>query len=116
MIKGMTILVLLLTLGEILSRLLPLPIPGNVIGLILMVIALSIGVVKLEQVEEAGNLLLNNLPVFFIPAGISIILYFDLIRAEWLPILVSIIASTLIVLVTTGKLVDFLQKRWGSHE
>mgnify|MGYP001094220001 CR=1 FL=1 len=52
MLKGMTILLVLLGLGEIISRLLPIPIPGNVIGLLLMVLALVMGLVKLEQVRK----------------------------------------------------------------
>lgn len=115
MLIGMTILLGLLGIGEIISRFLPIPLPGNVIGLILMALSLATGIIKLEQVEEAGNFLLNNILVLFIPAGVSIMLYFDLIRAQWLPILVSIVLSTFIVLIVTGKLVDYLQGRWGTR-
>lgn len=59
---------------------------------------------------------MNYFPVLFIPAGVSIILYFDLIKAELVPIIISVVVSTIVVLIVTGKLVDFLQERWGARD
>ena len=51
----------------------PIPMPASVIGLVLMFIALTTGVIKLEQVEAVGTALTNNIGFLFVPAGISVI-------------------------------------------
>lgn len=109
MLKGMTILLLFQFGGELFSYFLRLPIPGNVIGFVLLLLALLAGIVKLSQVREAAYLLLDNLALFFIPAGVGMMQYFGLIRQQWLPITVGIFVSTILVLLVTGKVAQAMQ-------
>jgi holin-like protein len=102
----MAILLLFQAAGEVLSRGLDLPIPGNVIGMALLLIGFLTGVVKVAWLEEAAELMLANLALFFVPAGVGVMVYTDLIAREWLPISVATVLSTFVVLAITGKLAD----------
>lgn len=109
MVRGLTLLLMFQLLGEFLSRLLNLPIPGNVIGMGLLLAALMCNIVDLKWIEEAAELLLANLALFFVPAGVGVMVYSDLIAAEWLPISVATVLSTFVVLAVTGKLAQCLE-------
>lgn len=102
MLQGFVLLLVFQFIGEGLSKLLALPIPGNVIGMALLLLALSRGWVKLDWLQEAADLLLSYMALFFVPAGVGVMLYFDLIGREWLPIVAGTIISTFVVLAITG--------------
>lgn len=109
MLQGMVLLLVFQFIGEGLATLLALPVPGNVIGMALMLLALSAGLVKLEWLQEAAELLLSHMALFFVPAGVGVMLYFELIGREWLPIVAGTVISTFVVMAVTGwceKLLD----------
>lgn len=109
MLQGMVLLLLFQLIGEGLSNGLKLLIPGNVIGMALLLLALWAGWVKIEWLQEAADLLLKYLALFFVPAGVGVMLYFDLIGREWLPIVAATFISTFVVMAATGwteKLLD----------
>ncbi|MFA5517280.1 MAG: CidA/LrgA family protein, partial [Desulfuromonadales bacterium] len=113
MVRGFAILLLLQFLGEVISLQLHLPIPGNVIGMGLLLAALTAKIVRLEWIEDAAELLLSNFALFFIPAGVGVMVYFDLIRREWLPIGAALVFSTFAVMAVTGWTERWLEKRGG---
>lgn len=102
MLHGLVLLLGFQFAGECIARLLNLPIPGNVIGMAMLLLALAMGVVREESLTEAGDLLLRYMALFFVPAGVGVMLYFDLITKEWLPILVGTVVSTFVVMAVTG--------------
>lgn len=110
MVRGFAILLLFQFLGEILSRSLRVPIPGNVIGMALLLIALGRGWVSFAAVSEAAELLLSHMALFFIPAGVGVMLYFDLIGREWLPIVVAFFVSSFAVMAATGWTAQLLDR------
>lgn len=71
-IKGITIIFGITMIGEFLNVLLPLPIPSGVYGLFLLLGALCLKAVKLEDVEEPGGFFLDTMPLMFIPAGVGL--------------------------------------------
>jgi holin-like protein len=101
-LQGLVLLLGVQFVGELMSRFLDLPIPGNVIGMALMLMALASGLVKEASILEAGELLLKYMALFFVPAGVGVMLYFDLITREWLPIVVGTVVSTFVVMAVTG--------------
>jgi len=110
-LRGLTILLLAQVAGEFISQGFKLPIPGNVIGMALLLLSLGCGWIKLSWVEEASELLLTHLALFFVPAGVGVMVYFDLIAREWVPIVVATVVSTFVVLTVTGLVADRLEKR-----
>ncbi len=116
MVQGFAILILLQVVGEVLSRAFSIPVPGNVLGMALLLSALWVGLIRLEWVEEAAELLLSHLALFFVPAGVGVMVYFDLIASQWVPIVVATVVSTFVVMAVTGKVADWLEKRGGGHD
>ena len=83
-------------------------IPGSIIGMILLFILLKAKVIKLESINEVSNFFLDNMAIFFIPAGVSLIKSLDLISDNVFVLLITIFISTIIVMYVTGKLVDIM--------
>ena len=94
--------------GELISRGLGLPIPGNVIGMFLLLALLQCKVVKVGWLAEITGFFLENISFFFIPGAVALIVYFDEIKSNLVPILVSIIISTVAVFLVTGWSVQAL--------
>ena len=103
-------------LGELLNTLLPLPVPSGVYGMILLLIALVTGIVKLPEVEGAGNFLLDTMTMMFIPAAVGIMSAIDILLPVLLPYLVIIVVSTVLVMVVTGLTATSILRRSESKE
>ncbi len=102
MIRQCAILFGCLALGELVVYLTAIQLPPSIIGMLLLTLFLKLGWIKLSWVQGMSDFLVANLAFFFIPPGVAIMLYFDLIAAEFWPIAVATIVSTLLVLVVTG--------------
>ena len=93
-------------LGEVLNRLLKLPVPAGVYGLFLMLLALLFGIIRLEDVEGAGNFLLDTMTIMFLPAAVGIMTVTELLRPVLLPYLIIIVLSTVLVMSVTGLIAE----------
>lgn len=89
--------------GEILNKLLPLPVPASVYGLIIMLVTLLTGILKLDQVKGAADFLVEIMPVMFVPAGAGLITAWSTLKPICVPVLIMTFISTVIVMVVTGK-------------
>ena len=99
--------------GEALQRLLPLPIPASVYGLVLLFAALCAGLVKLEQVKTAGNFLSSLLPLLFVSPTVGIVENWALIRPQLLPIALLLAASTVVTFGISGGISQKLMRKAG---
>ncbi|MGG4196663.1 CidA/LrgA family protein [Paenibacillus sp. UNC217MF] len=97
--------------GVWLHNLLHLPLPGNVLGLVLFLIALGMKWVKLEWVEQSAQFLLDHMLLFFIPYVVGIMAFMPVLSAHWFSISVGIIGSTLVVLWMTGFVASKMEKK-----
>ena len=93
-----------LALGEFIVWATGIKLPSSIIGILLLTLFLKLGGVKLSWVERLYDLLISNLGFFFVPPGVALILYLDLIKAQWFPIVTATVVSTLLVLVVTGQM------------
>ncbi|WP_031548199.1 CidA/LrgA family protein [Oribacterium sp. FC2011] len=103
-------------IGEALNKLLPLPIPAGVYGLVLLLTGLITGIVKLEDVETTGGFLLDTMTLMFIPAAVGIMSVTDILIPVLVPYLVIIIASTVIVMTVTGIAASLILRRSEKKE
>ena len=101
-------------LGEIISKTLNIPIPGNIIGMILLFLCLWIGIIKVEKVDNIANFFLDHLAFFFIPAGVGLMNSFADIKSSALKILIICIVTTIIVMAVTGLTVQFIINKFGN--
>lgn len=105
-------------LGEFLSKAFKLPIPGNIIGMLILLILLLTNIVKINQVENVSNFFLDHLSFFFIPAGVGLITSAAVIKDSWYKLLIICILTTVIVIISTGIIVQYLSNKnsKGSEE
>jgi len=96
--------------GEAMQRLIPLPVPASVYGIALLFLALSFKIVKLEQVKDAGAFLTSLLPLLFVSPAVGILENWGLIKGALLPILLLVLASTVITFAVSGKVTQALMK------
>ena len=99
--------------GEALQRLIPLPIPASVYGLVLLFLSLCLGFVKLEQVKDAGHFLTSILPILFVAPTVSIVEHWALIRPRLLPIGLLIVGSTVLTFGISGRVTQAIMKKGG---
>lgn len=102
MIRQCTILFGCLALGELIVYITGIKLPSSIIGMLLLTLFLKLGWIKLHWVQGMANFLVSNLAFFFIPPGVALMLYFDVIAAQFWSILIATLVSTLLVLVATG--------------
>ena len=98
-------------LGEIISRMISLPIPGPVIGMLILFILLYFNFIRVNSIQLFSELLLSNLAFFFIPPGVGLISAMDTLAGNWLKLIAVIIITTILTIVTTGWTVDYVIKR-----
>jgi holin-like protein len=113
MVRGLTVLLICQLIGEVTAKALDLPMPGPVLGMLLLFgILLWRGAPNwLNQVAQE---LLRVLPLLFVPAGVGIMNHAQLMRAEWLAIAVTLLVSTVItMIVTAGALLLLLRLTAG---
>jgi holin-like protein len=107
MLNALTLLVFCQFAGEALARALALPLPGPVLGLLLLLAGLVLRA-RLGRGEPPAELkataqgLLGHLGLLFVPAGVGVVTQLDVLGANWLPIAVAIVVSTFLGLVTAG--------------
>ncbi|MGB9940604.1 CidA/LrgA family protein [Methanosarcina sp.] len=113
MLKQFSIILSIYFLGELIQKVSGLPIPGNVIGMLILFFGLYTGIIKLNMIGKISELLLENLAFFFLPAGISLITCFALLEGKWTAILVVSLISTVITLGVTGLTVELVKRFLG---
>ena len=105
-------------IGEYISSFLQniITIPGSIIGMILLFLSLQFKVIKLDDINYIGDLFLNNMAIFFVPAGVALIKSLDLISNNIFVLLMTIFFSTIGVMYTTGFVVRKMINRRNKEE
>ena len=102
MIRQLAILFGCLALGELIITLTHIPLPSSILGMLLLTLLLKLKVIRLEWVRSISDFLVTNIGFFFVPPGVAIMLYFDIIKAQFVPIVAASVVSTVLVLAVTG--------------
>ncbi len=102
MIRQLAILFGCLALGELIITLTHIPLPSSILGMLLLTLLLKLKVIRLEWVRSISDFLVTNIGFFFVPPGVAIMLYFDIIKAQFVPIVTASVMSTVLVLAVTG--------------
>ena len=98
---------------------LPLPVPTSVYGLVLLLAALNFKLVKLEDVKEVGTYLTGIFPLLFVPAAAGVMELWAEMGAMLVPILISIVPVTVLVMVSAGKTTQAMtgrKKKEADHD
>ena len=103
-------------LGEVLHHYLPLPIPSSIYGLVILFAGLMTGVVKLSHVEETGRFLIEIMPLMFIPAAVGLLESWGILAPIWIPIVGITLITTVIVMIVSGKITQFVIRLENQEE
>ena len=107
-VKQFTILVATCFIGEILHRLIPLPVPASIYGLVLMFTALQTKIMPLDAVEEISDGLLGIMPLLFIPSTVGLILAWPILKVHWLQFTIIGVGSTIAVFFAAGHVTQLV--------
>ena len=101
-LNGITALLVFQLIGEIGVHAMAIPVPGPVLGMFLLFLSLLIRQGIPEWLDAASTGLLRHLSLLFIPAGVGVIVHFDRIAGEWIPIGVALVVSTFLTMAATA--------------
>ena len=101
-IKQFGIIFSLCWIATVIEGLLPIAFPASVIAMLLLLLCLMTGVLKIDHIREKSDFLLANMAFFVIPAGVNVINYLDILKANWLPLLLICVITTVITFAATA--------------
>ena len=102
--------------GEMIKYFVPLPIPGSIYGLVLMLVLLTTKIIKIEQVKEVGEFLIEIMPLMFIPAAVGLLTSWKQLQSILVPVVIITVVTTFVVMIVTGKVTDSLLQSGGKEE
>ncbi|MDD3447846.1 MAG: CidA/LrgA family protein [Gammaproteobacteria bacterium] len=108
MLAALTLLLLCQLAGEVIAQLSGLPLPGPVIGMLLLFFGLVIRGEVPDALDQAARGLLDHLSLLFVPAGVGVVLHLARVGDEWLPLSAALVLSTLLAIVVTGRIMQRL--------
>jgi holin-like protein len=115
MVLALAALVVFQLAGEIIVRIFTLPVPGPVVGLVFLYVALAFHGSVPDGLRTTGNVLLQNLMLFLVPATTGLMMHFRRLGDEWLPILLAAVGGTAVTMALTAVALRlFLARRRGS--
>ena len=109
--RGLIILTLCLWVGNIISKIIPIMIPGSIIGLLLLFFLLAFQLIPTCWIKNSCNIFMRYMTVLFIPAAMGIMDNYSLLLENWIPIIFSTVGGSLIVLIFTAFLTENFQKK-----
>ena len=115
MLAAITTLLVYQLVGEVVSRGFALPIPGPVIGMALLFATLAWRESFAEPLRETAHALLQHLSLLFVPAGVGVMLHFRRVGDEWLPLLASLVASTVLAIAVSALVLHLLARHGAAH-
>ena len=103
-------------LGEVLNKIIPLPIPASIYGMIILFVALVTGVIKLSAVKETGKFLIDIMPLLFIPPTVGLIESWSTMQGFLIAIIVISFVSTILVAAVSGRITQFIINRKSKNK
>ena len=109
--KSFIILFVISCIGEIMHTYIDLPIPASVYGVIILFLSLWGKVIPLEWVESGADMLIAIMPLLFVPSVVKLVTLKELIMDNLFTLLIIIATSSVVVMVVTGKVSQWMIKR-----
>ncbi|MCF6463631.1 CidA/LrgA family protein [Clostridium sp. Cult1] len=109
-LKEFSLILIILFIGQVLQQKYNIPVPGTILGMIILLLLLITRVLKIERIEKISDVLLKHLTLFFVPSVVGIMNLFDKVKGIWVYLLIILFISTIVVMVVTGLTIQFLDK------
>ncbi len=111
LLQGLAIILFLQWLSTEIIAFLGIPFPPPLLGMLILTALLCTGVIKENYIEDICTALIDKMALLFLPAGVSMILYLEVIKAELLPISLTVILSSVIILCSTALVLEMLLRK-----
>ncbi|MFR3298790.1 MAG: CidA/LrgA family protein [Fusobacterium sp.] len=111
MFKQFLIILVINFAGVIIQNIFNLPLPGTILGMLILFVLLWTKVLKVESIEKVCDFLILNMIIFFLPPAVELLEYMTLLKTGFFKIIILLIVTTVITMIVTGKTVDFCIKR-----
>ncbi|EPF15858.1 MULTISPECIES: CidA/LrgA family protein [Cedecea] len=105
-LRSFVLIYLCLYAGIFVASLLPIVIPGSIIGMLILFVLLSLQILPAKWVKPSCHLMIRYMALLFVPIGVGVMQYYDVLKAQFGPVVISCLISTLVVLVIVS---------WSSH-
>jgi len=115
-LNGITLLLIFQLIGEFGARLLDIPVPGPVIGMLLLFLALAVRRSVPPSLDTASSTSLSHLSLLFVPAGVGMMIHLERITGEWLPIAVALLGSTVITMLASALIMAAASRLFAPGE
>lgn len=118
-LRSFVLIYICLYAGIAIASLLPITIPGSIIGMLILFVLLSLQILPAKWVKPSCHLLIRYMALLFVPIGVGVMQYVDVIKQQFGPVVVSCFISTLVVLVVvslSSQLVHGERKVIGESE
>jgi putative effector of murein hydrolase LrgA (UPF0299 family) len=110
MLNYLTLILGCQLVGELVTRALMIPVPGPVLGMVLLFVLLVFRGSIPDKLSATTDGLLGHLSLLFVPAGVGVMLHFPLLGADWLAITVALVVSTVLTIAATALMMSWLVK------
>ena len=114
-LKQLAIILAISLAGEMLSSVLPLPIPASIYGIVILFTLLVSRVLHVDDIRETSSFLIAFMSMLFIPAGVGLMTSFPLLAENLLAYVVVTAVSTVVVMVVTGRAAQAVIRREGKE-
>lgn len=111
MLEYLTLILICQFIGELSISLLELPIPGPVVGMILLFLYLLIKGAVPSSLSKVSNTLLTNMSILFVPAGVGVMAHTTLLKTDFWPLMVAMVVSTLVTIIVTALVMKKLNRK-----
>ena len=110
-VKQFLLILFISFIGEIFNKLIPLPIPASIYGMMILFFGLLIGIIKLENVKEVGSFLIEIMPIMFIPAGVGLMTSWVTLKKILIPVLIITALTNVTVMLATGHISQMIIRK-----
>ena len=114
-LKGTAVLLLLQGISTIALNLCGFKFPPALLAMLILLALMLKGIIRPRTVEDVCDILIEKMGMLFLPAGVSILLYLDIIVAESTAIIATVLISSLLILVVTALFLNFMLKGKGGE-
>ncbi|SLM62568.1 MULTISPECIES: CidA/LrgA family protein [Dickeya] len=109
-VRAFAVIYLCLLAGNALSALLPITIPGSILGMLMLFALLASQILPAHWVKPGCHLFLRYMALLFVPIGVGVMNYYDVVRSQFGPIVVSCLISTFIVMIVVGYTTQIMHR------
>ena len=107
-LKQASILFTFTFISEILNRIIPLPIPASIYGLVFLFLCLEFKIIKIDQIKDTADFLLAILPIMFVPSSVGFIKALPLMKKYGIQFLIIGVSTTFLVMIVSGLITQLI--------